>query len=234
MEAFEKYARQIALAGFGEVGQKRLADSSVVVVGAGGVGSGALPLLAASGIGRIALVDCDVVSLSNLHRQTLYDAAQVGQSKARAAAARLSALNPDCEISFFDEQFGVCEKFESLIARADLCIDATDSFASRTAVSEVCSRVGRLEILASAGGYVSQMMVLGGGFYFDKYVGADSTAASEKSRGLPIFPAAAHLSGVWAAGAAIAHLAGVSPLEAGVFRIFDFRTGVLRKFNLLA
>ena len=87
MEAFEKYARQIALAGFGEVGQRRLADSSVVVVGAGGVGSGALPLLAASGIGRIALVDCDVVSLSNLHRQTIYDAAQVGQSKARVAAA---------------------------------------------------------------------------------------------------------------------------------------------------
>lgn len=76
MGSFEKYARQTALAGFGEEGQRRLAESAAAVVGAGGVGSGALPLLAASGIGRLAVFDFDAVSETNLHRQTLYGGGQ--------------------------------------------------------------------------------------------------------------------------------------------------------------
>lgn len=233
MEDFLKYARQISLPDFGEQGQRNLRASSIAVVGAGGVGSGALPLLAASGIGRIAIIDCDVVSLSNLHRQTLYDASEVGKGKASVASEKLSRLNPGCKIEFYAEAFVDSAKFESIIKDCDLCIDATDSFSSRLCVSKVCSRLAKPEILASAGGYVAQLMVFGKDFYFDKYVGEDSSAATEKSAGLPIFPAAAHLSGVWAAAEVIAHLSGVRALSVGDLRIFDFKTCTLRKLNML-
>ena len=76
----------MALPGFGAEGQRALGESLVLVVGAGGVGCGALPLLAASGIGKIAIIDGDTVSESNLHRQTLYSPGQIGEMKARAAA----------------------------------------------------------------------------------------------------------------------------------------------------
>lgn len=232
MGPFEKYARQTALAGFGEEGQRRLAESSAAVVGAGGVGSGALPLLAASGIGRLAVFDFDAVSETNLHRQTLYGTDSVGKPKAKIAAERLSALNPDCEISFFSEPFDNSEKFYSILKGCRICIDATDSFSSRLAVSAACARAEIPEILASAAGYVCQMMVFGGGFYFDKCVGSDPLAAREKSAGLPVFPAAAHLAGAWAAGAALGFLSGCIPLEIGEFRMFDFSSASYRRLEL--
>lgn len=232
MGPFEKYARQTALAGFGEEGQRRLAESSAAVVGAGGVGSGALPLLAASGIGRLAVFDFDAVSETNLHRQTLYGADSVGKPKAKIAAEKLSALNPDCEISFFGEPFDNSEKFSSILKGCRICIDATDSFSSRLAVSAACARAEIPEILASAAGYVCQMMVFGGGFYFDKCVGSDPLAAREKSAGLPVFPAAAHLAGAWAVGAALGFLSGCIPLEIGEFRMFDFSSASYRRLEL--
>lgn len=229
MDSFGKYARQTALPGFGAEGQRRLARSSAAVIGAGGVGSGALPLMAASGIGRLLVFDCDRVCASNLHRQTLYAAGRAGESKAELAAERLSALNPDCEVLFFSEPFGNSEKFVSLLQGCSICVDATDSFSSRLAVSAACARAGIPEILASASGYVCQMMAFGGGFYFDKCVGSDPSAAGEKSAGLPIFPAAAHLAGVWAAGSAAGFLSGCIPLEIGEFRMFDFSVPSYRR-----
>ena len=86
--------------------------------------------------------------------------------------------------------------------------------------------------MASAAGYVCQMMVFGGGFYLDKCVGSDPSAAREKSAGLPIFPPAAHLAGVWAAGAAAGFLSGCIPLEIGEFRMFDFSAASYRRLAL--
>ena len=154
----------MALPGFGTEAQTALVESLVLVVGAGGVGCGALPLLAASGIGKIAIVDGDIVTESNLHRQTLYSPGQIGAMKARAAADALSTLNPDCEIFYYARFFEDSAEFCALVESASICIDATDSFRSRGVVSTVCERAGKPEIFASAQGYVAQNAAFGAGF----------------------------------------------------------------------
>ena len=219
MENFEKYARQTALPDFGAEGQRRLAESSVVLVGVGGVGSAVLPLIVGAGFGRIALFDSDVVSAHNLHRQTLYAAAQEGQYKAELAAEFAKRLNPDVRIDFFCERISA-ENSAEILRESALCIDATDTFEARAEVSSLCAAAGVREIAASAAGYVSQNFLFGDGFYFGDVAKSDGSPAP---RGLPIFPAAAHLSGVWAAATAIRAVA-VDGFEIGRFAMFDHST----------
>ena len=141
MENFAKYARQIALDGFGEDGQRKLAASKVALIGVGGVGSAALPLLAGAGFGEIALADFDRVSEHNLHRQTIYRADSGGLPKAELAAQYACALNPDVRVEFFDGKL-TSENAGEVLGGALLCIDATDTFESRGEVSRICAGRG--------------------------------------------------------------------------------------------
>src|ERR1700710_2613583 len=95
---YERYQRQIILKQFGEMGQQKLLLAKVLVIGAGGLGCPALQYLAAAGVGTIGIVDDDIVSLSNLHRQILFTTKDVGSSKALKAAEVLNALNPEINI----------------------------------------------------------------------------------------------------------------------------------------
>ncbi|NDW01832.1 HesA/MoeB/ThiF family protein [Salipiger sp. PrR002] len=132
-----RYARQICLPGVGAAGQARLAAARVLVVGAGGLGSALLPLLAGAGVGAIRIVDPDVVEESNLHRQTLYAMADLGRPKAEVAAERLAALNPGCtarpRVARLDPALAGEE-----IRTADLVVDAADSVAVTYALSDLC------------------------------------------------------------------------------------------------
>ena len=92
------------MAGVGWEGQARWRDSRVLVVGAGGIGAAALLYLAAAGVGRLGLVDGDAVELSNLQRQVLYRASDLGRQKAAAAAESLAGLNPHCRVEIFDQR----------------------------------------------------------------------------------------------------------------------------------
>jgi len=94
----ERYSRQIILPEIGGAGQRRAADASVLVIGAGGLGSPALLYLAGAGVGRLGIVDFDDVELSNLHRQVIHASDDVGRPKVDSAASRLTALNPDVTI----------------------------------------------------------------------------------------------------------------------------------------
>jgi hypothetical protein len=94
----DRYARQMILPQVGALGQARLQAAHAVVVGAGGLGSTAIPALAGAGVGRLTLVDADMVEASNLHRQPLYTMQDLGQAKAQVAAARAQAINPDCQV----------------------------------------------------------------------------------------------------------------------------------------
>ena len=125
MPDFQKYARQTALEDFGADGQRRLSAAKVALIGAGGVGSGALPILAGAGVGVLAVFDPDAVSAHNLHRQTIYRFADIGKPKAPLAAEYAAALNPDVRVLSFEEKF--CESCAGKIAGFDFCIDATDS-----------------------------------------------------------------------------------------------------------
>lgn len=222
MDSFSRYARQIELSGFGKVGQEALAKATVVLIGVGGVGAGALPLLVSSGIGRIIVVDSDIVSESNLHRQTIYSNEDIGKKKALAASDFAKKHNPNLKVEAITQRIDSLNLAEKIIADCDFCIDATDSFATRILVSDACKRLAVHLIMASAEGYVAQNIFCGGNFYLDSVL---SLTETESAKSLPIFPAAAHLSGVWAAGEAIAVLAKLRNLNAGRIKKFDFKKG---------
>lgn len=147
------------LRGFGPAGQARLKAASVLVVGAGGLGCGALPYLAAAGVGRIGIADDDRIELTNLPRQVLYATDEVGTLKSETAAKRLRALNPEIEVFAhtvrLDERNG-----ESIVSAYDVVIDATDRFDSRYALDALCGRLEKPLIFGAISDYEGQIAVL--------------------------------------------------------------------------
>lgn len=133
----ERYLRQTQLANFGEQAQVKLAQAKVLVVGAGGLGVPALQYLTGMGIGKIGIIDFDKISLSNLHRQTLYTEAEVGQSKATVANTKLKALNNEVDFQIYNEALTV-DNALSIVAQYNVIIDATDNFSTRYLLNDAC------------------------------------------------------------------------------------------------
>jgi molybdopterin/thiamine biosynthesis adenylyltransferase len=138
-DARERYARQVAIPEFGELGQLRLAQARVLVVGAGGLGSPAAYYLAAAGVGHVRLVDHDVVERSNLQRQILHTETRLGQLKVESAAASLRALNPSVTIEPVAQRVGVAN-VDALLADIDVVLDGSDNFATRYLLNDACVR----------------------------------------------------------------------------------------------
>jgi len=132
----------------GVEGQRRLKAASVLVVGVGGLGIPASVYLAAAGVGRIGLVDSDVVELSNLHRQFLFSEADVGAPKAQLARSRLLSVNPNINVDAYDKKLESSNARE-VIRPYDLVIDATDNFPSRYLINDACVLLGKPDIYAS-------------------------------------------------------------------------------------
>ena len=132
-----RYIRQISLPFLGKEGQAKLKNASVLVVGAGGLGCPVLTTLVSAGVGRIGVVDFDVVSITNLHRQWIYTESQVGRSKAECAEIFLKARNSDCEIEVFNLILSKLNVFE-IITRFDLVVDASDNFSTRFLLNDAC------------------------------------------------------------------------------------------------
>ena len=133
----ERYQRQMMLPEMGEAGQQRLGAARVLVVGAGGLGSTLLPLLAGAGVGYIRLYDGDRVALHNLHRQTLFGMADIDAPKALAAQRALLQRNPECEIDARPQMLSASLLPEALDS-IDLVIDAADNFAITYQLSDAC------------------------------------------------------------------------------------------------
>ncbi len=135
--SYERYSRQTLLKGFGEAGQEKLLRAKVLVIGAGGLGCPALLYLAAAGIGTIGIVDNDIISLSNLHRQPLYSTMDIGLFKSETAAKKLGALNPEINFSIYNERLTSANALE-ILASFDIIIDGSDNFATRYLVNDAC------------------------------------------------------------------------------------------------
>lgn len=129
-----RYSRQIMLPEIDVNGQQRLIAATVLIIGAGGLGSAASIYLAAGGVGHIVLVDFDRVELANLQRQILYNTADVGRMKTAAAGERLAALNPETRITLIDRALDDTA-LRQRAAEADVIVDASDNFSARFAIN---------------------------------------------------------------------------------------------------
>ena len=152
----ERFARHIVLPEVGGAGQVRLAQSKVAVIGLGGIGSPALQYLAASGIGRLALVDDDVVDISNLQRQTIFTTRDVGYGKAVSARRWLANFDDALQVDVSDARI-TPDNAARLIDSADVVLDGTDNFATRLAVSDACVASGIPLLSAAVGRFQGQV-----------------------------------------------------------------------------
>ena len=143
-----RYARHLTLPEVGPEGQLVLQEASVLVVGAGGLGSPALLYLAAAGIGRIGLIDDDTVDVTNLQRQILHSTSEAGEAKAASAERRISDLNPEVTVEAIEGRLDTTNALD-IIGRYDILIDGTDNFETRYLIGDACEILGKPWVFGS-------------------------------------------------------------------------------------
>ena len=136
-EQIERYSRHIILKEVGAKGQKKLLNSKVLIIGAGGLGSPAALYLAAAGVGHIGIVDADEVDLSNLQRQVIHSTADIGKAKVKSAKESMVAINPDVEVTTY-RMFVDASNVRELIREYDFIIDGTDNFPAKFLINDAC------------------------------------------------------------------------------------------------
>ena len=154
-----QYHRQTLLPEIGEEGQQKLKQAKVLIVGVGGLGCPIALYLTTAGVGCLGLIDDDVVSLSNLHRQVLYDEADIGQPKAECAAHHLQQKNSDIELTAYPMRL-TKENAETLIRDYDIVVDGCDNHATRYLISDVCHRLQKPYVYAAIGAFQGQVGIL--------------------------------------------------------------------------
>lgn len=221
----ERYARHIVLPQVGGAGQRRLKAARVAVIGAGGIGSAAIPLLAGAGIGRLTIIDDDVVDRSNLQRQTIFRDDQVGRPKAILAADFVRALNPDVEASAEQKRLDAANA-DALLEGHDLVLDGCDNFATRLAVSDAATRLKIPLVSAAAAQFQGQAGLFRGWeadkpcyrcFVGDAFDADDCDTCAE----LGVLGALTGALGSFAALVAVRAIAGIGEDAAGKLFLFD-------------
>ncbi len=216
----ERYARHIVLPRFGGAGQNKLRAASVAVVGAGGIGSGAIPALAAAGIGRLTIIDNDVVDRSNLQRQPIFRDDQVGGQKARLAAQFAMNINPHVEAAARERRIDAGNAKE-LLAGHELVLDGSDNFATRLAVSDGCVALRIPLVSAAAVQFQGQVGLFRGKPCFRCFVGdAFDSDECDNCAELGVLGALPLTVGGFAALLAIRAVAGMSD-DAGILHLLD-------------
>lgn len=155
----ERYARHLVLAEIGGPGQQKLKKASMLVVGAGGLGAPALLYLAAAGVGRLVVVDDDIVSLSNLQRQVIHTTETIGRPKTESAGALVAALNPHVVFEGVNARITANNAME-LVSSVDVVIDGSDNFSTRYLVSDACALAGRPLVTAALGRFDATVTTL--------------------------------------------------------------------------
>ena len=218
-----RYARHISLPGFGEEGQLRLRNGSVLVIGAGGLGSPVLLYLAAAGVGHIGVADGDVVDTTNLQRQVIHTTASVGMSKVKSAAAKMRALNPDVEIEEFGEYVNE-SNIAGLIAVYDFVIDATDSIDIKFLINDECVKTGKPYNHGAIFQYEGHTMTVLPGSADLRTLFPDGPSAVDRSAPVGPLGVVPGVLGTLQATEAIKYVSGVGELLVNRLLCFDLLT----------
>src|SRR4051794_1468759 len=228
-----RFLRQRVLSGFGADAQRRLADAQVLVIGAGGLGSAIIPALAAAGVGTIAIIDDDTVEASNLARQTIHGAADVGRPKVDSAADAVRRLSPDTTVVVHNARFVEANSFD-LLLDADLVIDGSDNFATRYVTNDAAAIRGIPMVWGSAAQYSGQVGVAWdekGVDYRDLFPVQPSDDEALSCELVGVLPTVCGVIGAMMAGEAIKLLTGVGDPLVGRVASFDALTGTTREIE---
>jgi len=220
-EELERYARHVVLPQVGGVGQRKLKDASVAVIGAGGIGSAVIPALAGAGVGQLTIIDDDVVELGNLHRQPLFRERDAGYSKADLALQFVQRLNHFVKATPVQAHIGA-ENAGELLSGHDLVIDGSDNFATRLAVSDACVRLGIPLLSAAAVQFQGQVGLFRGRPCYRCFVGdAFDSDDCDNCADLGVLGALTATVGSFAALLAINAIVGIGEDQAGKLHLFD-------------
>ncbi len=158
-EELRRYARHIVLPEIGGAGQQKLRKARVLVVGAGGLGAPVLLYLAAAGVGTLAIIDDDVVSLSNLQRQVIHSTRAVGQPKVESAAAAIAEINPSVTVETHGDRLNA-DNAAALIDAHDIVVDGSDNFETRYLLADLCAERKRTLVTGAVGRFDGSITVL--------------------------------------------------------------------------
>lgn len=236
-DQLDRYARHIVLKEIGGEGQRRLLESAVTLIGAGGIGSPALQYLAAAGIGSLKVVDDDTVSLDNLQRQLLFGTADIGRPKVDVARDATKRLNPDVNFSAAPERL-MASNAVALLTGASVVIDGSDNFATRLLVSDTCTALRIPLVSAAIGMFQVQVGTWRGWepglpcyrcFVGDAFDSDDCDNCAE----LGVLGATAGIAGSWAAMEAIRQIVGFGSEAAGKVHVFDGLAPAMRTIKIV-
>jgi len=236
-EQLDRYARHIVLKEIGGEGQRRLLASRVTIIGAGGIGSPAIQYLAAAGVRRLAIIDDDRVTLSNLQRQVLFGTKDDGRPKVERAAEAVARLNGDVAVEAIACRIGVANA-KDLLSGSDVIIDGSDNFATRLAVADAALELQIPLVSASVAQFEGQLAVYRG-WEADKpcyrcFVGNDPGLPEQSCAEQGVLGALAGVMGSLAALEALRSLTGFGEQAAGKLLLVEaltlrFRTVTLSK-----
>lgn len=230
---YQRYSRQILLTKVDEVGQLKLAQSRVAIVGLGGLGSISASYLAAAGVGKLLLLDDDSIELNNLQRQVLYRSADVGLAKVTQAKAQLTALNPNITIEPQPIRLDQHNAY-ALLANVDLVLDCSDNLPTRFAINHACYQHNTALLVAAANQFSGQYLALNPseqhGCYRCLYEPGQSADNQCLSQG--ILGPVVGMMGMQQALDALKYLAAIAPIEWGKLRCFDGLNLQWQCFNL--
>jgi molybdopterin-synthase adenylyltransferase len=220
-DELERYARHIVLPQVGGMGQRRLKEARIAVVGAGGIGSAVIPALAGAGVGKLTIIDDDVVELGNLHRQPLFRERDAGYSKADLALQFIHRLNRHVSATHVQERLGP-DNAAQLLADHDLVIDGSDNFATRLAVSDACVALGLPLLSAAAVQFQGQVALFRSKPCYRCFVGdAFDADDCDNCAELGVLGALTAIVGSFAALLAINRTVGVGSSQEGQLHLFD-------------
>jgi len=142
-KTIERFSRQIVLKDIGILGQKKILSSKVLIIGAGGLGSPIAEFLSRAGVGSIGVVDDDKISLSNLHRQSLYNTSDIGKFKVKIAKDKIKKINPNTKVTIYKIRLNI-NNFKKIINNYDYIVDGSDNFTTKFLLNDFCLRFKKI------------------------------------------------------------------------------------------
>lgn len=232
-DQIRRYARHIILPEVGGIGQARLLDAKVLVIGAGGLGSPLILYLAAAGVGTIGVVDDDTVDLSNLQRQVLHSSERIGWSKAESAKAAVAAINPDVKVVAHRFRLEASNALD-LIGRYDIVADGSDNFPTRFLINDACRLAGKTLVSAAVLRFDGQLATFkaGGPCYRCLYAAPPPEDAVPSCAQAGVLGAMAGVMGSWQATEVLKEILGIGDSLSGSLLIIDALSTTIRKVRL--